>query len=287
MDMDESKMKKPVKDELTAVENFDVDVKPTPLSKYDIEQKEREAKEKADAIRKENEITDDEPDYEKDDEWGRRRIHAWVLVKPSRGHIDTPFFIEPSTGRRYEINECPYYSVDALFNHKNFWINLSMDREIKDVNFDFENDNTGEWEYVMMTSDEKKGDDEEGSDADEPVDDGENVGAADEEILDMPPPWSPKLMVSKEKFGEVCPKGAKCLFYSKCKVEFFSDCKEVDGLVRRITLYEDYKKLIIKEIRSEFRNRRDKLEMRRRFPYKFKTIEHYASIKDTYWRKLI
>ena len=133
----------------------------------------------------------------------------------------------------------------------------------------------------------KKGDDEEGSEAEDNGDDDAGAGGGDEEVLDMPPPWSPKLMVSKEKFGEVCPKGAKCLFYSKCKVEFFSDCKEVDGLVRRTTLYEDYKKLIIKEIRSEFRNRRDKLVMRRRFPYKFKTIEHYDSIKDTYWRKLI
>lgn len=27
--------------------------------------------------------------------------------------------------------------------------------------------------------------------------------------------------------------------------------------------------------------------MRRRFPFKFKTIEHYESMKDAYWRKLI
>ena len=27
--------------------------------------------------------------------------------------------------------------------------------------------------------------------------------------------------------------------------------------------------------------------MRRRFPYKFKTIEHYDSMKDQYWKKLI
>ena len=285
-DADESKMKKPVIDTLKKVDDFDVNIKPTPVSQYDIEQAAKAKAAEDAAIRKENEITDDEPDYEKVDEYGRTRIHAWVLIKPSRG-LDTAFFIEPSTGRRYEINECPYYSVDALFSNKNFWINLSVDREIKDINFDFESDNTGEWEYVMMTSEDKKGDDEEGSEAEDNGDDDAGAGGGDEEVLDMPPPWSPKLMVSKEKFGEVCPKGAKCLFYSKCKVEFFSDCKEVDGLVRRTTLYEDYKKLIIKEIRSEFRNRRDKLVMRRRFPYKFKTIEHYDSIKDTYWRKLI
>ena len=41
----------------------------------------------------------------------------------------------------------------------------------------------------------------------------------------MPPPWSPKLFVSKEKFLELCKSGEKTAFYKKCKVEFFSDCK--------------------------------------------------------------
>jgi len=113
-----------------------------------------------------------------------------------------------------------------------------MQREIRDINFDFESDNTGEWEYVMMMSDDKKGDDEDGSEGEDAAEEGlDGAGGADDEVLDMPPPWSPKLMVSKEKFGEVCSKGAKTLFYSKCKVEFFSDCREVDGLIKRVTIY--------------------------------------------------
>ena len=286
-DDDEEKMKIPEIDKLKPVEGFDVSMKPTPMSNVDAEKKKAKEKAEAEAIRKENEITDDEPDYEKEDEYGRSRIHAWVLIKTSR-NLDQPFFVEPSTGRRYNLNDSPYYSVDCLFNNKNFWINLDMQREIRDINFEFESDNTGEWEYVMMMSDDKKGDDEDGSEGEEAADEGlDGAGGADDEVLDMPPPWSPKLIVSKDKFGEVCSKGAKTLFYSKCKVEFFSDCREVDGLVKRVTLYEDYKKLIIKEIRSEFKNRRDKLIMRRRFPFKFKTIEHYESQKDAYWRKLI
>lgn len=57
--------------------------------------------------------------------------------------------------------------------------------------------------------------------------------------------------------------------------------------MKRVTLYQDYKKLIIDEVRSYYKHRRDKLKMRRRFPYKFKTIEHYDSMKDQYWKKLI
>ena len=93
----------------------------------------------------------------------------------------------------------------------------------------------------------------------------------------MPPPWSPKLFVNRDKFIQLCPKGEKTVFYKKCKVEFFSDCMQVDGLVKRVTIFEDFKRLIKKEIRSYFKHRQDKLMMRRRFPYKFKTIEHYGT----------
>lgn len=154
---------------------------------------------------------------------------------------------------------------------------MEPNRPITEINFEFENDNTGEWEYVMINTDEKKGDDdEEGADEDE--DDGDdNGGGLEDEVLDMPPPWSPKLFVNKEKFAELCPKGEKTVFYKKCMVEFHSDCKQVDGLVKRVSIYEDFKRLILKEVRSYYRNRRDRLIMRRRFPYRFKTIEHYES----------
>jgi hypothetical protein len=58
--------------------------------------------------------------------------------------------------------------------------------------------------------------------------------------------------------------------------------------VKKVTIYEDYKKIIVKEVRSYFKHRRDKLILRRRFPYKFTTIEHYeSSEKQNYWKKLI
>jgi len=110
----------------------------------------------------------------------------------------------------------------------------------------------------------------------------------DEELLDMPPPWSPKLQINKDKFIDLCPNGEKTVFYEKVKVDFFSDCSQVDGCSKRITMYHDYKRVLITEIRSYFKNRRDKLLLRRRFPYQYKTIEHYGS-SDAYshWKRLI
>ena len=74
-----------------------------------------------------------------------------------------------------------------------------------------------------MLKNDKKGEDEEGGEEEDEDDDA--GGQLDEEVLDMPPPCSPKLFVDKEKFIELCPKGEKTVFYKKCKVEFYADCK--------------------------------------------------------------
>ena len=104
----------------------------------------------------------------------------------------------------------------------------------------------------------------------------------------MPPSWSPKLFVNKDKFLDLCPNGEKTVFYKKCKVDFYSECSQVDGMVKRITIYEDFKRLITQEIRSYYKNRRDKLILRRRFPYQFKLVEFYeSSERSHYWKKLI
>ena len=110
--------------------------------------------------------------------------------------------------------------------------------------------------------------------------------------MDMPAPWSPKLFVNKEKYYSLLPGGRKTVFYKKCKVEYFAEGVvakgRVDGLTKRITIYDDYKRLIVKEIRSFFTGRRDKLRMRRRFPYEFKTVEHFdSSEKSNYWKCMV
>ena len=78
------------------------------------------------------------------------------------------------------------------------------------------------------------------------------------------------------------------MFYKKCRVDFFSECTQIDGIVKRITLYKDYKRLITEEVCCCYANRVDKLLVRRRFPYVFKLVEHYESYeKSHYWKKLI
>lgn len=198
--------------------------------------------------------------------------------------MEKNFFIEPTTGRRYAVDNAPYESIEAIFNNVNFWVNLDPSREVHEVNLDFDKDATGEWEYVMVTA-PKGGEDEDEGDDD---DGGEDDQMDDEDNLDMPPPWSPKLIVAPEKFTDGTKGGGKTLFYKKCKVDFYPECKQVDGLVKRVSLYHDYKRLIVDEIRSYYSCRKDKLILRRRFPYQFKLIEHYeSSATSNYWKKLV
>jgi hypothetical protein len=64
--------------------------------------------------------------------------------------LSETFFIEPTTGRKYTVKDAPYHSIEAIFNHKNFWINLDPSRTIDEINLDFMDDATGEWEYAMV-----------------------------------------------------------------------------------------------------------------------------------------
>ena len=51
--------------------------------------------------------------------------------------------------------------------------------------------------HPPIMKDDKKGDEEEENE-DEDEDEGDDGNDGDEEILDMPPPWSPKLFVNRE-----------------------------------------------------------------------------------------
>ena len=58
------------------------------------------------------------------------------------------------------------------------------------------------------------------------------------QALDMPPPWSPKIYIEKDRFIAGTPLGESTTFYIKTKVEKYADYSQTDGLVLKYTLYE-------------------------------------------------
>lgn len=78
-------------------------------------------------------------------------------MRPDR-EMNEDIFIEPTTGRTYQLKESPYYSIEAVFNHQNFYINLDPTLEVNDlVPMEFHKENSGGlWEYVMLEPGSKK-----------------------------------------------------------------------------------------------------------------------------------
>ncbi|CAD8138022.1 unnamed protein product [Paramecium pentaurelia] len=253
------------------------------ISKYDTKiQKQKEEFEK-EQRRIALTIDDDEPDQMGQDYYAGRRIHCWILLKAGKRGVERNLFIEPSTGRIYQINESPFLAVDAVFNNRNFWINMKLESKVADLNFD-EMDTSMNWEYVMLDTmvEQAQQDDEDynyGEDHNQQqkqVDPQQQQLQDIAQILDMPPSWPPKIFIDKDAFLKGTPLGESTVFYKKCKIDSFAPySQEKDGLVQRFTIYQDYKRLKVQEIRYFYKHRSDKLVLKRRFPYEFKTIEEY------------
>lgn len=91
----------------------------------------------------------------------------------------------------------------------------------------------------------------------------------------MSPAWPPKIFIDKEKFLIGTPLGEGTAYFNKVKVDTYSPYTQEDGLIQKITIFQDYKRIKVQEYRSFFKYRSDKLCIRRRYPFEFKTIEEY------------
>lgn len=134
-------------------------------------------------------------------------------------------------------------------------------KSVDEVNFDLYN--SVDWEYVMLETPEHKTKNKKDDHFDEEGEEGAaedlNLGPDEigtdgyikqiEHVLDLPPPWCPKLKIDRETYARKWTLGEKTLFYEKCKVDYYADYSQYDGLVSRITYYHDYKRHIVKEIR--------------------------------------
>lgn len=254
-------------------EKFVIPKKPPLKSEYLEAQASAEA---ADQARQEEEDrkSDSEDDPSSDeDEFENRRVHCWVLVRKGLREVQEDVYIEPTTGRIYEVGKCPYLKIDLIWNHRNLWVNMQV-TDASQVVLDLYNSRY--FEYVMLDP-EGPGKEISGFDVDEEKSLGEDGEGGQTEqatqILDMPPAWSERPDIPREAFHARCYRGEKTIFYHKCKVEQYAPYIQDDGLVQRVTLYKDVRRQIPLEIREKFKHRRDKLIERRRKPMQNETVE--------------
>jgi len=57
-------------------------------------------------------------------------------------------------------------------------------------------------------------------------------------------------------------------------------------VVKKITIFFDYRRRYIKEIRYLYAHRVDKLRVKRKFPFEFKTVEYYDPNVPHNWRRV-
>ena len=58
------------------------------------------------------------------------------------------------------------------------------------------------------------------------------------QTLDMPPPWSPKIYIEKDKFLKGTPLGQQTTFFIKMKIDKYAEYSQPDGLVLKYTLFD-------------------------------------------------
>lgn len=239
-------------------------------------------------------LYDDED--EDDDPLEGKRVHAWVLVRAGKRDVTDHVFIEPSTGRAYSLREAPYLRVEAVWNHENYWVNMQQ-QPVYTTLFDLANPT--DWEYVFLSAAERKNakgdgiDDAKGDLSDDIKSlhsagsvsggvDGDNQhgdGDDDDEalLLDVPPSWVAKLHIDRATYKKKFVTDAqRVTLYRHAKVEEFAENAHDQGLVVRVTRYRDTACTLPVEIREFFKNRKDKLESRVRFPLESKFEEHFA-----------
>jgi len=252
-------------------EDYFIPKKPPLKSEYQEAKRIAEAVDKA-RIDEEEMKSDSEDDPSSDeDEYENRRIHCWVLVRKGSREVQQDMYVEPTTGRIYDVKRCPYLKIDLIWNHRNLWVNMQV-CNASQVELDLYNSRY--FEYVMLDEESAGAAAEDVGDAGGEEGDGDRAERA-AQVLDMPPPWSERLEIPREAFHARCYKGEKTIFYHKCKVEQYAPYTQDDGLVQRITLYKDVRRQIPLETRETFKHRRDRLYERICRPMQSETVERF------------
>ncbi|XP_036688335.1 dynein regulatory complex subunit 7 isoform X3 [Balaenoptera musculus] len=191
------------------------------------------------------------------------RVHSWVLVLSGKREVPESFFIDPFTGRSYSTQDDHFLGIESLWNHKNYWVNMQDCWNCcKDLVFDL--GDPVRWEYLLLGTDKPLLSlTEEEDDGMNDDDDVENLGKEDEDkSFDMPCSWVEQIEISPEAFETRCPNGKKVIQYKRAKLEKWAPYLNNNGLVCRLTTYEDLECTKTLEVKEWFQNREDMLELK-------------------------
>ncbi|KFG63144.1 hypothetical protein TGRUB_213720 [Toxoplasma gondii RUB] len=213
------------------------------LKKVEDEKNEQEAARKAES---EHIFTDCDSPIHGEDPFEGRRVHCWVLIKKGKRGVQNDVFLEPTTGREYALSEAPYIAVHFVWNNENFWVNMVTRVPVRQLCWDLYN--TRFFEYILL----KKS-----------------------RALQAPLSWAGRFTVSRDDIVKRYFGLNKTVFYKQTKVEYFALYSQPDGLVMRVTLFKDSQRTLPCQICETFKQRRDCMYERVRYPDERRTVERY------------
>ncbi|KZC06212.1 Coiled-coil domain-containing protein lobo like protein [Dufourea novaeangliae] len=191
-----------------------------------------------------------------DKHWGFR-VHAWVAILPELGGLrdqefSGPLFIEPSTGVSYNSLDTDelYLNVESIWNDQNYWVNMQSS-SVSCSNIIWDLTKLELWEHVLP------GEPWTMRGIGEAID--EDSAILQEKHLDMPISYVQEIQITDEEYERRYPNGMKTIFYKKTKVDLYTPYLHLDGLIERITKYDDYDYLNLIEYEELYVNRSDQL----------------------------
>ncbi|KAH9491420.1 Dynein regulatory complex subunit 7 [Bulinus truncatus] len=233
-------------------------------SKFELKmeaRKENEIKAEADRKRAEAEQKQIESEKPPPDPLYGLRIHSWVLVLSGKREVPEHFFIEPFTGLSHPVNSGAYLGIESIWNHLNYWVCMQDCSDgVGKLSYDLGDCTL--WEFLLPSLDKPQLLIPEVEEDLDNLDEEENKDEEVENHLDMPPTWVEPLHISHQDFEKRCPKGEKIKLYKRSKLEKFSHYLREDGLVSKLSIYDNKELTDLVMIKEYFDHRVDKLSMR-------------------------
>ncbi|XP_066493846.1 dynein regulatory complex subunit 7 [Tiliqua scincoides] len=227
--------------------------------------------------RKEEEERVAEAERPKPDSLYGLRVHAWVLVLSGKREVPESFFINPFTAQSYSTTDDHFLGIESVWNHRNYWVNMQdCWNACRDLLFDL--GDPLRWEFLLLGTDKPLLALPEMEEEEELVDDEVEDLMKEEEPkgFDMPASWVKQIQISPKEFEMRCPKGKKLIQYKNAKLEKWAPYLNGNGLVSRLTLFEDPDYTKVLNIKEWYKNREDMLETREMNQRNDVTTEYFA-----------
>ncbi|SBS96411.1 conserved Plasmodium protein, unknown function [Plasmodium malariae] len=207
-------------------------------------------------------------------------IHMWILIKKSLD-LRKDVFIEMSSGKEYDIDDCPYRSIFYLWNEKNVYININKTEKIKILISQLKNKEYFVPAFYEEIKNKVKKKDKTFT----------KKGKYRTVVFKFVPALTPIVenkfyVIRKDRFLLKYPHGSKTTFYNNCKKDEYGYFLQHDGLTEMHTHYTNKFYTDIESVCSFYKHRRDRKRAKIYLPQKFKTIEYYDDCGHQRLKKL-